>query len=171
MGTVRRAGTRVPARFREDSGVSTVEVVFLAPLMIAMIAIIVGLGIMVDTKGVVNEAARDAARAGSLQGDTSASTDWSRDHTQARAQALAAARADLGTRCAGKQLDGGDLTTAYIPAGGPPGPGLTGIAYYQVTIHCTTNPDILGLFGGSKVLTASFSAPVNTYQTNTGAAR
>ena len=84
---------------------------------------------------------------------------------------MAAARADLGNRCAGKPLADSDLTTSYIPAGGPPGPGLTGIAYYRVTIHCTTNPDILGMFGGTKVLTASFSAPVNTFQTNTGAAR
>jgi Flp pilus assembly protein TadG len=167
---VRQAEVPASARFREDSGVSTVEVAFLAPLMIAMIAIIVGLGIMVDTHGVVNEAARDAARAGSLQSDTSGSTDWSRDHTAARAQALAAAQADLGTRCGGKTLaDDGDLTTTYIPAGGPPGPGLTGIAYYKVTITCTTSPDVLGLFG-DKVLTASFSAPVNTYQTNTGVA-
>ncbi|WP_194891692.1 TadE family protein [Catenulispora pinisilvae] len=155
-------------RRRPDSGFSTVELAFMAPGLVVMLVIIVGLGIMVDTHGVVNEAARDAARAGSLQGDTSAANpDPALDHTQARQQALAAARADLGTRCSGKQLLDADLITSYVPQGTPPGPGLNGIAYYKVTIKCSADLSLLSLFGASKELTATFIAPVNTFQSNT----
>jgi hypothetical protein len=168
---VRRAASRRAARRRPDAGVSTVELAFLAPAMVAMMVIIVGLGILVDTHGVVNEAARDAARAGSLQGDTSAANpDPTQDHTRARLEALAAARADLGTRCSGKQLDDADLTASYIPQGAAPGPGLDGIAYYRVTIRCSANLSLLSMFGASKELTATFTAPVNTFQANTVAA-
>lgn len=159
------------SRRRRDSGVSTVELAFLAPAMVAMIVIVAGLGIMVNTHGLVHEAARDAARAGSLQGDTSgANSDPTQDHTQARQQALAAARADLGTRCSGKQLDDSDFITSYIPQGGAPGPGLNGIAYYRVTITCSADLSLLSLFGASKEITATFTAPVNTFQANTAAA-
>lgn len=150
---------------------STVELAFLAPLLVAMMVIVVGLGIMVDTHGVVNEAARDAARAGSLQGDTSGATlDPAQDHTRARGQAMAAARADLGTRCSGKQLGDADVTTTYIPRGDAPGPGLAAIAYYKVTIKCTVNLSLLSLFGSSKDLVASFTAPINTFQSDTAVA-
>lgn len=151
---------------------STLELAFLAPLLVLMIVIIVGLGIMVDTHGVINEAARDAARAGSLQGDTSGATaDPTQDQTNARAQAMAAARADLGTRCSGKQLDDADVTTTYIPRGDAPGAGLAAIAYYKVTIKCTVNLSGLSVFGASQVLTASFTAPINTLQSNTAVGR
>lgn len=156
---------------RDDAGVSTIEVAFLAPLMVAMLTIIVVLGIMVNTHGVVEEAARDAARAGSLQGDTSAANpdDPSADHTEARRQAMAAAEADLGNKCAGGLTDA-DFTTRYIPAGNPPGPGLQGIAYYQVTIKCSVDTSLLSMFGVSKVLTESFTAPINTFQADTAGA-
>jgi len=150
---------------------STVELAFLAPLLVLMLVIIVGLGIMVDTRGVVNEAARDAARAGSLQGDTSGATlDPTQDPTQARVQAMAAARADLGTKCSGKQLTDAEVTTTYIPRGDAPGPGLASIAYYKVTIKCTVNLSLLSAFGASQDLTASFTAPINTFQSDTAAA-
>jgi Flp pilus assembly protein TadG len=162
---------RIAARRRRDAGVSTVEVAFLAPLMVAMLTIIVGLGIMVNTHGVVEEAARDAARAGSLQGDTSQANpdNPSQDNTEARRQALAAAQADLGNKCIGGLTDA-DFTTRYIPAGNAPGPGLAGIAYYQVTIKCSVDMSLLSMFGASKVLTESFTAPINTFQANTAAA-
>lgn len=165
---------RLAARLRKlprDAGVSTVELAFLAPALVAMLAIIVGLGIMVDTHGLVNEAARDAARAGSLQGDTSAAnTDYTLDHTQARVQAMAAAKSDLGKRCSGKELEDADVTTSYIPEGDPPGPGLAAIAYYKVTIKCTADLSLLSLFGASEDITASFTAPINTFQSNTAVA-
>ena len=168
---MRRAAAHRTARRRPDAGVSTVELAFLAPAMVAMMVIIVGLGILVDTHGVLNEAARDAARAGSLQGDTSAADpNPGKDHTEARRQALAAARADLGTRCSGKQLEDADLTTSYIPRGTAPGPGLDGIAYYRVTITCSANLSLLSIFGASKELTATFTAPINTFQADTAAA-
>ena len=166
-----KAKAQATSRCRPDAGMSTVELAFLAPVMVAMMVIIVGLGIMVHTHGVVNEAARDAARAGSLQGDTSgANPDPMLDHTQARQQALAAARADLGTRCSGKPLDDADFIATYVPPGKAPGPGLNGIAYYRVTIKCSADMSLLTMFGASQTLTATFTAPVNTFQANTAVA-
>ncbi|MCX5204942.1 pilus assembly protein [Streptomyces sp. NBC_00237] len=75
----------------QDRGLSTVEVVILAPVMILFLLILVGLGQLVDGRGAVDGAARDAARAGSLQ----------KDGGQAVAEAERAAEADLADVCAG----------------------------------------------------------------------
>ncbi|WP_228081622.1 TadE/TadG family type IV pilus assembly protein [Streptomyces profundus] len=51
---------------------SSLEVVLLAPLMIAFILVLVAFGQQVSGRNAVNGAARDAARAGSLERSTSA---------------------------------------------------------------------------------------------------
>lgn len=72
-----------------DQGISTIEVVILAPVMILFILVLVAFGQLVDGRGAVDGAARDAARAGSLQ----------RDGGTAMRQAQAAAEADLKGTC------------------------------------------------------------------------
>ncbi|MFF4231610.1 TadE/TadG family type IV pilus assembly protein [Streptomyces sp. NPDC001820] len=74
-----------------DSGLSTIEVVILAPVMILFILVLVAFGQLVDGRGAVDGAARDAARAGSIQ----------KDHGTAMAEAKKAAEADLADVCAG----------------------------------------------------------------------
>ncbi len=76
---------------RADGGVSTIEVVILAPLIIFFILLLVAFGQLVDGRGAVDGAARDAARAGSIQ----------RDRSVAEAQAVDTARADLAGKCEG----------------------------------------------------------------------
>src|SRR3954470_18998147 len=73
----------------DDRGLSSIEVVILAPIMILFILVLVAFGQLVDGRGAVDGAARDAARAGSLQ----------RDAVSAMEQASAAARADLDDTC------------------------------------------------------------------------
>ncbi|MEU6826283.1 TadE/TadG family type IV pilus assembly protein [Streptomyces atriruber] len=78
-------------RLRDDRGLSTVEVVILAPVMILFILVLVAFGQLVDGRGAIDGAARDAARAGSIQ----------KEHGTAMAEARRAARADLADVCSG----------------------------------------------------------------------
>lgn len=74
-----------------DRGLSTIEVVILAPVMILFILVLVGFGQLVEGRGAVDSAARDAARAGSIQ----------KDGGVAMAEARRAAEADLSDVCSG----------------------------------------------------------------------
>jgi Flp pilus assembly protein TadG len=76
---------------RDDRGLSTVEVVILAPVMILFILVLVAVGQMVEGRGAIDGAARDAARAGSLQWDVG----------NAMAEARKAAQANLTDVCTG----------------------------------------------------------------------
>ncbi|MEU0999316.1 MULTISPECIES: TadE/TadG family type IV pilus assembly protein [Streptomyces] len=78
-------------RAADDSGLSTVEVVILAPVMILFILVLVAFGQLVDGRGALDGAARDAARAGSIQ----------KDHATAMAEAKKAAEANLADVCSG----------------------------------------------------------------------
>ncbi|MFJ9345551.1 TadE/TadG family type IV pilus assembly protein [Streptomyces sp. NPDC101237] len=75
----------------DDRGLSTVEVVILAPVMILFVLVLVAFGQLVDGRGAVDGAARDAARAGSIQ----------KDHGTAMSEARRAAEADLADVCSG----------------------------------------------------------------------
>ncbi len=75
----------------DDAGLSTIEVVILAPVMMLFILVLVAFGLLVNGRGQVDGAARDAARAGSLQ----------RDEVSAMRQARIAAVADLKGTCSG----------------------------------------------------------------------
>ncbi|MFE9249966.1 TadE/TadG family type IV pilus assembly protein [Streptomyces sp. NPDC007088] len=74
-----------------DRGLSTVEVVILAPVMILFVLVLVAFGQLVDGRGAVDGAARDAARSGSLQ--------W--EEGTAMSEARRAAEADLTDVCSG----------------------------------------------------------------------
>lgn len=87
----RLRGLRDLRALRDDRGLSTVEVVILAPVMILFILVLVAFGQLVDGRGAVDGAARDAARAGSIQ----------KDLGTAMAEARKAARADLDDVCSG----------------------------------------------------------------------
>ncbi|CAM5699442.1 TadE/TadG family type IV pilus assembly protein [Streptomyces purpurascens] len=90
VSSLRDRRSAVEAR-RDDRGISTVEVVILAPVMILFILVLVAFGQMVEGRGAIDGAARDAARAGSLQ----------RDVGNAMAEARKAAEADLTDVCTG----------------------------------------------------------------------
>lgn len=82
-------------RGAEDTGLSSVEVVFLAPLILAFTLVLVAFGQQVSGRSEVDGAARDAARAGSLE----------RSDSAAVARAESVARAQLGDVCLGGTVD------------------------------------------------------------------
>ena len=127
-----------------DRGSIAVELVLLAPLLIALLLFVVGLGRIAHTRGQVDGAAADAARSASL----------ARTPDAARQAGEAAARAYLGDRsCTRMDVD---IDTARWRPGGAVGArvrcvaSLTGLA--------------LGGFPATRTLTAVASAPIDLYR-------
>lgn len=134
-------GMRASGR-RSDRGLSTVEVVILAPVMILFILILVAFGQLVDARGAVDGAARDAARAGSIQ----------KDQGTAMAEARAAAQADLEGVCVGPINV--DQTSAGFKSG----------TFFTVEVSCQVRGlAILGL-DMETTLKASFSSSLDPYR-------
>ncbi|WP_419666530.1 pilus assembly protein [Streptomyces phaeochromogenes] len=131
-----RARAAVGAR---DRGLSTIEVVILAPVMILFILVLVAFGQLVDGRGAIDGAARDAARAGSIQ----------KNHAIAMSEARKAAAADLGEVCSGP------VTVNQTSAGFEPD------SIFTVEVSCEVRGlAMLGL-DVPTTLTASFSSPID----------
>lgn len=136
-GRFRRAGEGA------DRGLSTIEVVVLAPIMILFILILVAFGQLVDGRGAVDGAARDAARAGSIQ----------RSRGVAMSEAIAAAKADLADTC----VDG-TLSVKQTS------PGFEADTLFKVEVSCTIRG--LGSLGLNinKTITSSAASPLDPYR-------
>ncbi|WP_245797830.1 TadE/TadG family type IV pilus assembly protein [Mangrovactinospora gilvigrisea] len=133
-------------RGRGERGVSTIEVVILAPLFITFVMFVVALGLLVNAQGKAYGAARDAARAGALQ----------RDYGTAVAQAQAAAKADFGGTCSRLSVS---ADPAAFQSGGA----------FDVHVSCDvplSGLNMLGI-GAVKTIQADASAPVDTYRRTT----
>ncbi|MFD9463695.1 TadE/TadG family type IV pilus assembly protein [Streptomyces sp. NPDC060027] len=127
---------------RRDRGLSTIEVVILAPVMILFILVLVAFGQLVDGRGALDGAARDAARAGSIQ----------KDHATAIAEARKAAEADLADVCSGP------VTVTQTSAGFEPD------TLFTVEVSCEVRGlAMLGL-DVPTTLEASFSSPLDPFR-------
>ncbi|RKN07892.1 TadE/TadG family type IV pilus assembly protein [Streptomyces radicis] len=138
---MRRVGLRAG---RGDRGMTTVEVVILAPLIIAFILVLVAFGQLVSGRGAVNGAARDAARAGSLERSTQA----------AMREARAVAEAQLGDVCVGG--------TVRVDATTPPGhqPGTL----FGIEVTCRVRGlDLLGV-PVTNTMSGTSSSPIDPYR-------
>ncbi|TGB06011.1 TadE/TadG family type IV pilus assembly protein [Streptomyces sp. MZ04] len=142
-----RRGTRVSGRFRSDRfrsdrGLSTVEVVILAPVMILFVLLLVAFGQLVDGRGAVDGAARDAARAGSIQ----------KNQGTAMAEARAAAEADLEDTCVGP-ITVNQTSTGFVSG-----------TFFTVEVSCRVRG--LGMLGldMETTLKASFSSSLDPYR-------
>lgn len=125
-----------------DRGLSTVEVVILAPVMIMFILVLVAFGQLVDGRGALDGAARDAARSGSIQ----------KDHGTAMAEARKAAEADLTDVCSGP------VTVTQTSAGFEPD------TIFSVEVSCEVRGlAMLGL-DIPTTLTATFSSPLDPFR-------
>jgi Flp pilus assembly protein TadG len=125
-----------------DRGLSTVEVVILAPVMILFILVLVAFGQLVDGRGALDGAARDAARSGSLQ----------RDEGSAMAEAQKAADADLADVCSGP------VTVNKTSA------GFEDADLFTVEVSCQVRGlAMLGLDVPTR-LTASFTSPLDPFK-------
>ncbi|PWI11225.1 septum determining protein [Streptomyces sp. NWU339] len=126
----------------DDRGLSTVEVVILAPVMILFILVLVAFGQLVSGRGALDGAARDAARAGSIQ----------KDHVRAMSEARKAAEANLADICSGP------VTVAQTSQGFEPD------TLFTVEVSCEVRGlAMLGL-NIPTTLSASFSSPLDPYR-------
>ena len=124
-----------------ESGVSTVEVVIAAPLLLILMLFVVYLGLRASLTGQVQSAADDAARMGSAQ------------HSQSVAgiEADDAANADLGK---GTCNDVGGVYP-QVATGGP----FTQSGYFTATVTCTR--DVLGI---SVTVVETGISPLDTFR-------
>jgi Flp pilus assembly protein TadG len=129
-------------RRRNDRGSMAVEIVLLAPVMMAFILLVVACGRYVGLRGDIEAASRDAVRAASLERSAS--------DAEAAANDVAAASLRNPELCEPVQL------TGEFVAGGT----------ITVTVKCDVSYAGLGLIGlpGSRQLSASSSAPLDTYR-------
>jgi Flp pilus assembly protein TadG len=123
-------------------GSMSVELVILFPVMVAFTLLVVACGRYVAVRGDIEAASRDAARAASLE--------RTQDAAERAADGVAAAALEHPERCQRVQLSGDFVAGGTITA----------------TVTCDVSYDGLGLIGipGSKRLSASSSAPLDTYR-------
>lgn len=131
-----------PRREDADRGLSTIEVVILAPVMILFILVLVAFGQLVDGRGALDGAARDAARAGSIQ----------KDHGRAIAEAKKAAEANLADVCSGP------VSVVQKSAGFEPDTLFTVEVSCEVRGLASIGLDI------PTTLSATFSSPLDPYR-------
>jgi Flp pilus assembly protein TadG len=122
----------------------TTEFVVLAPIVIAVVLLVVGLGRYAHGTQLVEQAAAAAARAASL---STGSTDAQRRAAQAAAGSLA----DAGLSCTGMTAD---VDTGDFRPGG----------VVTVTVTCTADLSALALSGlpGAVTISATGRAPLET---------
>ena len=141
-------GTRgrvIPSVVRERGSV-TVEFVLLAPVFVAFLCFVVGVGRLAEAHGQVVGAARDAARAASI----------ARSPDEAVAAARDTARADVtaaGLTC--RNLNVQVNTGRFTPGG-----------VVSVRVTCTTGLADVTISGlpGAKTMSADATAPLDTYR-------
>jgi Flp pilus assembly protein TadG len=126
-----------------ETGTATVELVILAPLTVALLCFVVGLGRIADARTDLTGASRDAARAASL------------NPTAARAAATSAATADLtgaGINCQHLTVD---VDTTELTAGGD----------IIVQLSCSTDLSALVISGlpGHTTLHGRAVVPIDQY--------
>jgi Flp pilus assembly protein TadG len=133
-----------------DAGSYAVETAVLAPVMFAVLALMIAVGRIGVAGSSVDSAAREAARAASLDLTPAA----------ARTDAATAARESLagdGTACT--QVD------VTVDTAGFAAPlGQTGTV--TATVSCTARLSDIGLPGlpGAKTLTSTFSSPIDAFR-------
>lgn len=133
-------------RRRDEAGGATVELTLLTPLLVLLLVFVVGLGRMVEARGLVDGAARDAARAASLARSPQTAT-------LAAQQAASASLAAAGASC--RQPSTATDTSAFRPGG-----------WVAVTVTCTAQlADVAELaLPGARTISSRFVEPVDTYR-------
>jgi Flp pilus assembly protein TadG len=119
-----------------ERGSMAVETVMLAPVFLLFLMFLVGAGVLVETQGRVNGAARDAARAASVQ----------RSFDAAGAAAQGIAKSALEGKCGSADVN---LAGSAWEAGGQ----------VQAVVTCQLDLGFLG-FGGTKEMTGTAVVPL-----------
>lgn len=131
-----------------EAGMSVLEVVLLAPLVIGFVLFLVGFGMLVDARGTVQGAARDAARMGSLQ----------HDYTSANRAAQQAGFTDLGNTCnagtaSSKRVDPVTGAGAFAPG-----------QLYTIRVTCTVSMAGFSWFPLTDTIVSYSTAPLDTFR-------
>lgn len=131
---------------RRENGSVAVELVLVAPVMLVVLLLVVGLGRMAHARQDVDGAAADAARAASLERNTYLSEAAARD-------TATATLAGRGISCQGLQVTAD--VSAYEPGGS-----------VAVTVTCTAGLADVALSGlpGHKTFTATAVVPIEQYR-------
>jgi len=140
-----KARSRRVRRERGDAGVSSVEVILIAPVMAFFSIVLVYLGLYVDNIGKVQSAAQDAARMGSLQRGLTNETKLARD----------VAWADVGKSCNRDSEATMGLQVRVVATTGGTG---TPSQVLEVTVTCD-----ITVFNLSYSVVESAYAPLNAY--------
>lgn len=143
---MRRGRTGPTARARSgDRGTSTVELVVLTPVLLAMLCLLVGLGRTADARGRLTGAVRDAARAASFAPSAAAAQIAAEDTALADLQGA-------GLECVDPQVS--TDTSDWRPGG-----------QVRVQIRCTLDLSALVVSGlpGRAALTTAATVPLDTY--------
>ena len=134
----------------DERGSNAAEIVILAPVIVALICVLVAAGRAALADNATKGAAIAAARSASLSRDTTSAATNAQD-------AAARAMAQSGVSCAEitVNLDLSGLTTAV---------GVTGTV--SATINCTVSLSDITLPGipGSRVMTSTATSPVDAYR-------
>lgn len=133
---------------RNEDGSGTVELVLMAPLIVAVFLLVVGLGRMANARQDVNGAAAEAARAASLQRNMALSAAAAR-------QAANATLRERGVSCR-------DLTVSVNIGSYQPGGSVT------ATVTCVAALGDVALSGlpGSKTFHATAVVPIEQYRSS-----
>jgi TadE-like protein len=143
--------TRIPG-VRSEAGMTTIEAVVLAPVILALVLFIVFLGRVTTTQQSVQRAARDAARA--------ASQAITRDEADIAINTVV--DESLGTNRRNCTIAPTDLTAIGEDTGAE---GDWDLGLIQIRITCTIPTADLGLLGlGTKTFTAVATEPVDTWR-------
>lgn len=132
-----------------STGSATLELVVLAPALLALVLLVVAAGRVAAAQGQVDGAARDAARAASLERSASSAQAAARDTAAASLTAQHVRCGSMTVRVAG----------SFAAAPGTP-------AAVQVIVGCTLPLGDIGLPGlpGAKSLTADYTTVLDTYR-------
>jgi len=134
------------ASHRADEGTTSVELVLVAPVFLAALLLVVGLGRIVEAEGRVQGAARDAARAASVARSAASAAEAARG-------AAAVNLEERGVSCTAFEVlvD----TTDFRPGG-----------QVRVSVACTADLSGLGMSGlpGSRTLRSEATAPLEQYR-------
>ncbi|MGR6923822.1 TadE/TadG family type IV pilus assembly protein [[Actinomadura] parvosata] len=123
-----------------ERGSMAVETVMLAPVFLLFLMFLAGAGVLVESQGRVNGAARDAARAASVQRTL--------DDAEAAAKAITTNVLDGRCRTSAVSLDG----SAWEGGG-----------QVQAQVTCELDLAFLG-FGGTKRLTGTAVVPIEQFR-------
>jgi len=134
------------SRRRAEDGSAALELVLVAPVLLCVMLLVVGLGRMAHARQQVESISADAARAASLERNTAAAAG-------AAEQAAQRSLGDAGMTCAGLSVS--TDVSAYRPGG-----------RVTVRVMCRARLADVALSGlpGGRQFTATSTVPIETYR-------